>query len=192
MVKKRLIKKYKINTYTDESGQDTAGKYFIVVTAIIETELASKLESLLLEIEEKSGKTKKWSDSGNRKRHKYISELLEKNLLAKIKVFYSKFENKSDYISLIGSHIAKSILFVVGNNDYQTKIFLDRINKKEELKLSKEIKSYKIRYKKIRGIRDEGNAFIRLSDAICGLIRDLKNRNCANNYKKIFLKITEI
>ncbi|MEK9155963.1 MAG: DUF3800 domain-containing protein [Patescibacteria group bacterium] len=186
------MKELKISSYTDESGQDTQGKYFVVCTIICQSEKNKEVETALLDIEQESEKLKKWYDTGNKRRHKYINLLCEKNILNQIKIYYTVYQNKKDYINLIGAHVAKAILAYASNRSYTAKIFMDRISNQEMMKLKKEIKSYHIHYKKMRGIKDESNALIRLADAMCGLCRDLNNKNVAKCYRKLFAKAREI
>jgi hypothetical protein len=46
----------KLYCYTDETGQDTKGKLFLVSVVITEKELKDKIEHTLLSIERKTGK----------------------------------------------------------------------------------------------------------------------------------------
>lgn len=93
---------------------------------------------------------------------------------------------------MIGAHIAKSILAFVSESEYETKIFIDKMDKKTIDKIKKEIKSFHIKYKKIRGIADQLSVLIRLVDTVCGAIRDLSNKNVANSYKKLFNRLVEV
>ncbi len=182
----------KISTYTDETGQDTNWKNFYVCTVICLSIDQNKLETKLEEIEQKSGKIKKWHDSNYRRRRKYIELIQHEKIFKDCSIFYSKYENKSDYVDLVSAHIVKSIKAYCRNYEPVAKIFIDKVNNKTTEKIKKEIKLYKIKYKKIRGIVDESNSAIRLSDAICGLIRDLNLPKAPVCYKKIFSQIKEV
>ncbi len=186
------MQKLKINTYTDESGQDTKGKTFVVCTIVIVSDKVDQIEIKLLKIEAKSGKVKKWYNSGDKKRHKYIDLLLDSVALSQMHVFCSIFRNKQDYINLIGSHIAKTILTFVGEQEYISKIFIDKVDKKSIMNLTREIKSFHIKYKKIRGHTEESSAFIRLADTLCGMTRDMNNKNIPRSYKYLFSKFKQI
>lgn len=186
------MNKLKISTYTDESGQDTRGKMFVVCTVITKSNETQRIEQQLLDIETKSGKHKKWHNTGDKKRHEYIKLLLKGQILTSTVIFYSQYQNKLDYTGLIGSHLAKTILTHIKNREYISKIFIDKVDKKTLLKLTKELRAYHIRYKKIRGVKEESNACIRLADALCGLLRDINNKKIPNNYKTILSKMKEI
>jgi hypothetical protein len=57
-------------------------------------------------------------------------------------------------------------------------VFVDGLKKKEIEVFSRGLRDLRIRTRKIRGVKkDENNAFIRLVDAICGLIRDRDDNN---------------
>ncbi len=182
----------KINSYTDESGQDTSGKVFVVATVVVSADSAELIENKLLKIEKISNKTQKWYDSGFIRRRDYIKLLLKEKILLKIDILYSRFENKADYVVLISSHIAKAILTSVGDTDYLSKVFVDKMDKKTHQRIAKEIKTYHIRYKKISRLSDQNSALIRLADAICGLVRDMDNKNVASCYKDLFSKLKKI
>ena len=48
--------KVKLVCFSDETGQDTKGKFFLVATCVIEANIEEKLENILDEIELKSNK----------------------------------------------------------------------------------------------------------------------------------------
>lgn len=167
--------KIKVTSYTDESGQDTKGKIFIVSTIIALSDQTRSIETILEKIEKECHKNKKWSESGNKRRTHYIELLLETNKLKYLTIYYSIYHNKQDYLNLIASHIAKAIFDFTGTQDYQAKIFIDKTNKATIANLRNEIKLFHIKYQKIRGLGDQASALIRLADAVCGLMRDLVN-----------------
>lgn len=115
-----------------------------------------------------------------------------KKILSKMSIFFSKYENKIEYAALIGGHIAKAILGFTKDEVYEAKIFIDKMDRKTLESIKKEIKSFHIRYKKIRGLSDEGSALIRLADTICGAIRDLDNKGVSNSYRKLFDRLIEV
>lgn len=181
-----------IDTFTDESGQDTKGKTFVVVTVVTLSKDTELLNDKLIKIENQSRKSKKWFETKDKRRREYIELLLNNKVLNDLKIYYSSYSNKQDYVNLVGSHIAKAILNYVNDNKYLSKIFIDKMDKKTINLIKREIKFFHIRYRKIRGLADESSSLIRLSDSICGLIRDLNNKNVASSYKKIFKRLKEI
>lgn len=182
----------KISSFSDETGQDTKWKNFYVCTVICLSVDQEFLENKLIEIEQKSKKNNKWYKSNNVRRRKYIDLIQYEKILKNCCIYYSQYQNKSDYVDLVSSHIVKSIKNYCKKSEVEAKIFVDKIDNKTISKIKKEIKFYKIKYKKIRGLTDESNSIIRLADAACGLIRDLKNSKSPLCYKKFFSLIQEV
>lgn len=182
----------KVVSFTDESGQDTKGKMFVVCTIICASEDANDLDKALSKIESSSGKEKKWHDTGDKRRHRYIKEIINSNIRTKFKVYYTMYQNKSEYSKLVGAHIAKAVINHTKEVDYKVTIFIDKMNKETINEVAKEIKSFRIRYRKIRGLSEKASSLIRLADAACGLIRDLPHSNVANSYKRFFRDFKEI
>ena len=85
---------------------------------------------------------------GNARRIAYIKGILESRLTSLVKIYYTRYSNKSEYSKLVGAHIAKAVLFHVKSQDNQATIFIDRGNKKTLEEIKKEIKSFRITYKK--------------------------------------------
>src|SRR3989344_4526273 len=98
------MQKINITSFTDESGQDTKGKLFVVCSAVVFSDKVQKVEEKLAEREEESGKIKKWYETGDQRRHKYIDLILKFKIFNRLEVFYSIYENKQEYITLVGSH----------------------------------------------------------------------------------------
>lgn len=186
------MKKIKVSTYTDESGQDLGSKTFIVCTVICESSDVDFLDKELSEIENESGKTKKWYESSDKRRILYIKKILLSKILKKIKIYYSEHKDKTEYSRLVGSHIAKSIINYVADSDYKAKIFIDKTNKSVLEQIKKEIKAFHIRYQKIRGLSEKSSNLVRLADSSCGLIRDLVKKPKLFSYRDFFKKFREV
>lgn len=62
---------------------------------------------------------------------------------------------------------------------------LEKQTGKSKLKWKKTNKDIKIKYRKIRGIKDEQNVFIRLADTMAGFLRDMTEKQ---SYTNIFTK----
>ena len=55
---------------------------------------------------------------------------------------------------------------------------MDGFNATEVSFFQRELKALNIKQRKIKGVRrDENNALIRLADALCGLVRDVRDGN---------------
>lgn len=188
----QIMQKIKVTSFTDESGQDTQGRLFVVCTICLPSDKVQQIEEKLIKIEEESGKVKKWYETGDQRRHKYIDLIQNSKILNQPEVYYSIYKNKLEYIALIGSHIAKAILAFTKDQQYEAKIFIDKTDKTTISNIGKEIKSFHIRYKKIRGLSDKADPLIRLADAICGMIRDLNRKNIPKSYTALFSKLKEV
>lgn len=169
-------KKKKIYAYIDESGQDTAELLFVVSILVLEKEI-DIISGKLMEIEENSKKKNiKWNKSRHEFRKEYIEEIANLEIL-KGKIFFDIFEDTKEYIELTSTATAKAILRKSGEN-YKATVFVDGLKKKEIEVFTKGLRDLKIKTRKIRGIKkDENNIFIRLVDAVCGLIRDAKGES---------------
>ncbi len=174
---KKEDKKKKLYAYVDESGQDTEGFLFVVSVLILENELDKICEELEpIELETKK-KNMKWNKAHHAFREAYIEKLLKTEKL-RGKIFFEMFSDTKKYIELTSFATAKAILKKSGNGEYKVTVFVDGFKKKEIEIFSKGLRDLNIRTRKIRGVKkDENNAFIRLVDAICGLIRDKEDGN---------------
>ena len=160
--------------YVDESGQHTQGDFFIIAAVIVNgTELRDEVECMLLEIEKKTGKeSTKWSKTNYVKKSRYIRAIATIPELKNC-FFCSIYTDTRDYVNLT----IKTIAQVVQENGLDTdrsrvKVVIDGMNKKEAELAAKLLKEQVIGSKKVRGAKDENNAWIRLADAIAGFRRD--------------------
>ena len=172
-----MVKNKKLYAYVDESGQDTKGLVFVVSILILEQERDLIYEELE-KIEAKTGKKNvKWNKSRHEFRKAYIEEIIKVEKLKK-GIFFDTFSDTKKYIELTSFATAKAILKKVNKDEYKVTIFIDGFRKKEIEIFSRGLKDLRISTKKIRGVKkDENNAFIRLVDAICGLVRDADEKN---------------
>lgn len=163
--------KSKIYCYVDETGQDTKGKLFIVSVIIAKKDRLEIIKSLE-EIEQNSGKGKtKWIRT--KKEHKigYLERILTNNLF-KHKIFYSFSEDTRAYKEITLISIASAITAAKDSEDYKASIFIDGLYKSEIPKMGAGLRKIGIHTEKVRGVKDENDAIIRLADAISGLMRE--------------------
>jgi len=167
--------KQKFYCYVDETGQDTKGRLFLVAIVLQEIQQLELLEKKLEKIEIRSGKKlTKWRQTGTEIKKKYLEEILEITEL-KGSIFYSIYENTKEYTSLTSLTVAKAVLSK-GSEDYTVTIIIDGLNDKERDVVRMELKKLRIKYSKIRGMRDERNIFLRLSDAMAGFLREASEK----------------
>lgn len=76
-----------------------------------------------------------------------------------------------EYSKLTSLTIAKAIL-AKKQEDYTVTIIIDGFNNKERDVVREELKKLNIRYRKIRGMKDEQSVFLRLADAMAGFLRE--------------------
>lgn len=169
--------KKKLYAYIDESGQDTKGFVFVVSVLVLGGEadgICKELEKM--EVESRKKNTK-WNKSHHEFRKAYIEGVLKMKSL-KGTIFFEMFSDTKKYIELTSFATAKAILKKSGGDDYKVTVFVDGFKKKEIEVFSRGLRDLRIKTRKIRGVKkDENNAFIRLVDAICGLVRDKEDGN---------------
>lgn len=169
---KKETEKKKLYAYVDESGQDTEGLVFVVSVLILGDERSVLQEELeRIEVESRKKNTK-WNKSHHEFRKAYLEGILKTKSL-RGKMFFEKFSDTKKYIQLTSFATAKAILKKSGSDDYKVTVFVDGFKKREIEVFSRGLRDLRIKTRKIRGVKkDENNAFIRLVDALCGLVRD--------------------
>lgn len=162
----------KLYCYVDETGQDTLGELFLVAVVLKEKDGLTELEKRLEEIERTTGKRQiKWRRIARRVRERYLEELVQIKEL-KNSIFYSVYHDSKEYSRLTSLTIAKAVLAKeVGN--YTVTVIIDGLNARERDTVREELKKLKIKYRKIRGMKDEQNAFLRLADSMAGFLREV-------------------
>jgi len=131
------------------------------------------IEDFLENIERDSyKKNTKWNKSRHEFRKAYIENLFKADIFQE-KIFFEIFGDTKKYIELTSFATAKAILKKTKKFEYKATVFVDGFRKKEIEIFSRGLRDLRIKTRKIRGVKkDENNAFIRLVDAICGLVRD--------------------
>lgn len=162
--------KQKLYCYVDETGQDTKGDWFLVSIVIIENE-KEKFETILDDIEKKSGKRKlKWNKTKRDRREAYIREIIKVKEFKQC-FYFAIYENTTLFTDLIVYATAKAILDKASDN-YQASIIVDGLYKNLEKQFSTSLRKLKVKVSKVKGARDESSSLIRLADALAGLLRD--------------------
>lgn len=161
----------KFYCFADESGQDTNGKLFLVCVVLKSKDQLESLRKKLEQSELSSGKKlSKWLKTAFAAKEAYLLALLEIKELEKT-IYYSTYNNSKEYYPLISLTIAKSLAFQQAGK-YEANITIDGLNAKETEKVRSELKNLRVRYKKIRGLRDEQEILLRLADGMVGFLRD--------------------
>jgi len=190
---KILSGKQKLYCYVDETGQDTLGNLYIVVTVVVGQE-RDILNDFLGEAEAKSGKTRrKWTKSRDRdkERHKYIElALIPKHL--KGKIFYKIYNDTKFYEDLMVLVIGRAINIYTQTrniNDYRATIVIDGLQDRVQKRVTKSLRQLGVKMKKVVGGRDESSPLLRLADNLAGMIRESEENR--KDYKKIVNKLSE-
>lgn len=174
----------KLYCYVDETGQDTKGKLFLVVVVLQEVNNLLFLISFLMNIEKETGKRwLKWRKTKRAIKNNYLEQLLLTKRLKK-SIFYSIYQDSKEYSQLTTLTIAKAILASDYQN-YSLTIVIDGLNTKERDLIKTGLKKLKIKYHKVRGMKDEQDVFLRLADAMAGFLRDALE---GQEYAEIFFK----
>ena len=161
---------YKLYCYVDETGQDTKGRLFLVAVVLKEISDLTVLENELIEVEQKAGKNSKWKKTEKRIKKKYLEGLIGIKGL-KGSIFYSSYESTKEYSKLTSLTIAKAVL-AKEKQDYTVTVIIDGLNERERDLVRRELKKLRVKYRKIRGMKDEQSVFLRLADAMAGFLRE--------------------
>ena len=159
----------KFYCYVDETGQDTQGELFIVTVVVADQE-REHLRQACEEIERDSRKgQRKWVKTKYNRRLAYIQQVVE-NLIFVGKLNFVVYRDSQDYPSLTVQTIARA-LNATGETDYKATVLIDGLPRSLERDVGLQLRRSGVRAKKVRGLKDEADALIRLADAICGLVR---------------------
>lgn len=165
-----MSKGKKFYCYVDETGQDTSGTFFIVGLLVLSNQ-REELEQRLKTLEEISKKRQaKWTDAYYLYRRQYISGLLNLNLSHTI--FSKHFSSGKEYLKYTADAIVVTLRTLEGEARQAT-VYVDGFPLAQVQDLKRQLKpSLKMRIYVKTIARDESSAFMRLADAICGLVRD--------------------
>lgn len=161
----------KLYCYVDETGQDTHGEFFLVAVVIVGSN-REEVRALLRRIEHASGKgIKKWTKATRKQRQAYMESVIQ---IAEFreKLFYAHFEGTTDYLPCVLHTVAQAVTTVAADQSYRVTVLIDGLGKSERHKVGAGLRQLKVKVKKVRGLRDESDAFIRLADATAGFVRD--------------------
>ena len=176
----------KLYCYVDETGQDTQGKLFIVVTLVVGNE-KDDLEEFLEEKEQESGKGKrKWIKSRTKERNAYLESTLVVKWL-KGKIFYRIQNDTKAYEEQTVITIEKAIHRYIAAHDikdYKATIIIDGLSYKAGKRVGSALRRAGIKIRKVRGEKDESNALLRLTDMVAGLLRESSYNKLAQKLEK--------
>jgi hypothetical protein len=157
----------KLYAYVDETGQDTAGSFFLVSVVVTGKE-REQLQAILERIERESGKGKvKWMNAKDSFRVAYIKAVLDTPLFSG-KLCYAIYPNTKDYFTKTVLTTARAILLHVTEETYKTTIIVDGLPQSQVQRFGSLLRKLEVKTEKVRGVHDENEPLIRLSDALSG------------------------
>lgn len=156
--------------YVDETGQDTEGQLFFVAVVIIGQDRDHLRKQLAL-IEESSGKrTRKWTRASGRQREAFMRSILSSTAFVG-KLFYSKYPETRAYVDLTILSTAKAIQ-TYAPEFYTATVFVDGLHRTEQRRFASGLRQLRVKIRKVRGLNDQSDLFIRLADSLVGFVRD--------------------
>jgi hypothetical protein len=160
----------KLYCYVDETGQDTGGDFFLV-SVVITSEEHERIRREAEQIEQESGRgILKWHKAPFRSRLAYLQALIRHPLFEGTTSF-SHYRDTTLYTDLTVLVTAKAILHKA-RGEYRATIIIDGLRRGDVKRFAGGLRQLGIRVRKVRGIRDESDALIRLADNIAGFVRD--------------------
>jgi hypothetical protein len=154
----------------DETGQDTAGRFFLVAVLLLQED-RDALKTVLERVEQDTRKgLLKWHRTPFERGLAYLDAIVTRSPI-RGKVFFSSYANTRAYVELTVYTTAKAILAAT-QGAYKATVFVDGLSGKELKRFAKGLRALRITVRKVRGLRDESDSLIRLADAMAGFIRD--------------------
>lgn len=167
--------KEKLYAYVDETGQDTKGLFFLVAIVVAGRE-RDTLRQRLAQIEQTSGKgAQKWIKTRREHRTRYIRAIISVPTLFRC-LFYSVYRDTKTYVDLSILSTAKALI-AVAHGPYEATILVDGLGRIERHRYAAGLRKLNITVRKVRGVKDESDEFIRLADAVAGFVRDALESN---------------
>ena len=161
---------HKLYCYLDETGQDTQGRLF-VVAAVITGDERDRVRRLLERLEYTSGKgQKKWSKATRAQRQAYMAPVLQAPALHE-RLFYARFTQTTTSLPCVLHTAALAMTTVAAGQDYRATVLIDGLQRAERFRVGVGLRHLQVAVRRVRGLRDESDAFIRLADAVAGFVR---------------------
>ncbi|MFH1029879.1 MAG: hypothetical protein V1770_01315 [bacterium] len=135
----------KLYCYTDETGQDTMGKLFLVSIVIAEKINLELFRKEIFKIELKTKGRKKWTKTSDKKKILFIEEVLRLKFL-RGSLYYSIYENTTEYTPLVAVAISKAIYRKIEKIkwEYAANIIIDDLRKTDREIVRRELKALNI------------------------------------------------
>jgi hypothetical protein len=159
----------KLYCYVDETGQDVAAVFFVVV-AVVSAGEQDGLRQGLIEIERAAGTGhRKWHKSRPERRLRYLSLVLEKNLL-RGGVFFGAYRKPTPYFFPY-LEVIEGAIKAKAEPWYTARVYVDGIDRQKAAELTNALRDRGVILDMVRSRRDESEPLIRLADMWAGCIR---------------------
>jgi hypothetical protein len=86
------------------------------------------------------------------------------------KLNFAVYRNSRDYLPLTVLTVARTIV-ACEERTYKATVLIDGLSRSQERWVGSELRHLHIQIRKVRGVKDESDALIRLADALCGFVR---------------------
>ncbi len=161
---------HKVYCYVDESGQDTRGDLFVVAVVIVDDDKDDLAQTLEV-IERKSRKLqRKWHKITYDRKITYIQRVLDLPQLRE-KCHFAIYHQSRNYFDMTVETIVRACQTITFS-EYRAIVLIDALPAKQTVSVGNRLRQSGVPVKKVRGVRqDENDPFIRLADALCGLVR---------------------
>ena len=161
--------KEKLYCYVDETGQDAAASAFVVV-AVIGAGVQDELRQTLEKIERQAGTGhRKWHKSRSERRLRYLSLVLETQLLAG-HIFFGTYRKPTPYFFPFVETIERAVR-AKAHDPYTARVVIDGIDRQKAAELTNALRDRGVTLDMVKGKKDESEPLIRLADMWAGCIR---------------------
>ena len=165
---------HKIYCFVDESGQDTGGRLFFVSVVVVGEDRHGAAR-FLEECEAASGRKRgqKWMKSTHPQRLAFIRLAFDPSRLGAA-LFYQEYRDTKEYDKLTVLTILEAIHLYAAKHsveNYSVTVVVDGLKAKQEAAVATHLRRAGMPVRKVRGMRDEGDALLRLADFVAGLVR---------------------
>lgn len=160
----------KLYCYVDETGQDARSSQFIVVSVIIISDPDHLREILQIAERDLGKRQRKWTKATVSQRLAYVERLLGVPDLQGA-VYFSRFPKPANYPESTFIAVAHAIRTATGGRGFHAHVFIDGLSATERQRGTQQLRTLYRGVKKVRGLRDENDEFIRLADTFAGFIR---------------------
>ncbi len=163
----------KLYTYVDETGQDTQGDLFLVSVIVTEGEQHALTEQLETIERQTTKGLLKWIENRDEVQLAYMQRVLALPMLQG-HLHFAVYHQMTEYFALSVASTARAIR-VHAQDDHKAIVLVDGLPKSLIPAFGRELRHYQVRTHKVRGVRkEEGDALMRLADALAGFVRDAK------------------